>query len=757
MTVSPQPDDRFLRLFEQSGVAQALIARDGRITAINPAAATLFGRTHEEVEGQPLLSRIPEEDRGDDERMLQELLAGQRDQLQFERRMLRQDGTWVDALISVAGVRAGGEVEEISVCLQDITGLKTAQRAAERAEGRWRSLSQNASDVALIVDRELIVEYASPALTQLLGYAEHELTGRSLPSLAHPEDVERVAAVMRRLIAESGRELQLEHRLQDLTGAWRRVEQRVVNLLSDPYVNGLVVNLRDVTERHDLETTLLRTALEDPLTRLPNHALLMDRVEQAIEGELAGGVSYALLLVNVDRLAAVNDVFGHGTGDEVLCAIANTLCALVRPSDTVARYAGDEFAILLTNAGDLDQAAALAQHVAAAVNAELTRDGRPDVHYSACVGMAHGPAETAEALVSAAAAATARAKELGRGRWHVLEDTARERVSEHRALAGELAAAIAGDQLVVHYQPVVVLRTGAVAGFEALVRWHHPERGLLAPSSFLPLAEALDLQAGIDTWVLGQACRTAKSWPSGPRGPLSIAVNVAPAHLTAPDFVQSVCRALTESGLDPASLILEVTENAVVADVARAQEVLTTLSAMGVRVAIDDFGTGYSSMLQLRQLPFHKLKIDREFVRELPSSADDTAICASVLSLAGKLKVDVIAEGIEREDQAAVLASLGCRYGQGFLWSPGVPAEETGALVAQRPWATALPAVTSLRPPSRHLPSVDPEVLEAARELHEAGASLHTIAASLNRSHGPSSAGRRWHPSTVARLLYRPS
>jgi diguanylate cyclase (GGDEF)-like protein/PAS domain S-box-containing protein len=754
MSSSTLPDDRFRELFEQSGVAQALIARDGIITAINEAAAALFGRSPSEVQGQPLLSRLPEEDPDADLELLDQLRSGQRDRVQFERRLLRHDGRWMDALVSAAGVGSGGEVREISICLQDITVLKNAQREAERAEARWRSLSQNASDVALIVDEDLVIDYASPALTELLGYAEEDLTGRHLPSLAHPEDTLRIGAVMRRLIAEGGSDLLAELRLKSATGEWRRVEQRVLNLLADPYVAGLVVNLRDVTERHELQTTLMRATLEDPLTRLPNRALLMDRIEHAIEGELAGGGEYSLMLVNVDRLAAINDAFGHTTGDDVLVAAADALCTLVRPSDTVARYAGDEFAILLTSAGDSIQASALAERVTTALNTELVRRGEPTVHYSACVGLAHGPAETAEALVSAAAAATARAKELGRGRLHVLEDTARDRVAENRNLAAELASAVATDQLTVHYQPIVDLRTGDIASFEALVRWNHPRRGVLQPHTFLPMAEALDLQVRIDEWVLNEACRTAKTWPCAERGPISVSVNVAPAHLTAPDFAASVVRALEASQLDPALLTLEVTETAVVADVARAQQVLTTLSELGVRVAIDDFGTGYSSMLQLRQLPFHKLKIDREFVLELPSSTDDTAICASVISLADKLKVDVIAEGIEEQQQAAVLLSLGCRYGQGFLWSAAVPAAETTPLIDDRPWAVPATAPVPRRSRARQLPSADPAVVEHARAMHEAGASLHTIAASLNRDHVPSSSGRRWHPSTVARLLF---
>jgi diguanylate cyclase (GGDEF)-like protein len=307
----------------------------------------------------------------------------------------------------------------------------------------------------------------------------------------------------------------------------------------------------------------------------------MDRVQQAIEREQAGGPSYAPLFVNLDRLKAINDAFGHAVGDGVLKLVADTLCALVRPADTVARYAGDEFTILLDDVTDKAEAETTARKVTAALNTALEHDDQPAVRFSACVGLAYGPSPNAEALVSAAEAATSRAKELGRGRMNVLEDGARDRVSAHRVLGAELSAAVAAEQLAVHYQPIVDLTTGRIVSFEALVRWPHPDRGLMGPASFLPLADALDLQASIDEWVLREACRTARTWPVGPSGPISVAVNVAPAHLTSPGFADSVRRGLAASGLPAGSLVLEVTETAVVTDLLVAEQALEPRRAGG--------------------------------------------------------------------------------------------------------------------------------------------------------------------------------
>jgi diguanylate cyclase (GGDEF)-like protein/PAS domain S-box-containing protein len=745
---------RYYRSFAQSGIAQALLTPAGIISAVNEQACALVGREASELVGQPMSLPVPV-DAGESAASPFASLSADRPQVQFERRLMRKDGEWIDVLISLSNVLDdNGDVVDISVCLQDITALKAAQRETDDAKARWRSLSQNASDIALIVGTDLVVTYVSPSLTRLLGHAEEDVLGSSLLTLVHPEDSRRLAAALGALIHADGDEISLMFRVRDWSGRWVPVEQRAVNLLGDGHVNGLVLNLRDQSEEIEMQKTLRRSALEDGLTGLPNRALLMDRIQQAIQRHESVGTSCALIVVNVDRFQALNDVFGHARGDQVLCMVADTLCALVRPNDTVGRYAGDEFAVLIEDDAEPADVEAVGRRITCGLNTVFELGGSTTVHVSARVGIAQAPASSAEALVSAAEAATYHAKQLGRGRMYVLDAGVRDRMDDRRVLADELTAAVAGNQLAVYYQPIVSLRTGRIASFEGLVRWPHADRGLIGPDQFLPLADDLDLLLAIDEWVLDEACRTARGWIDS-TSPVSVSVNVAPSHLTSPGFADNVRRALADSGLPGTALVLEVTETAVVADVAAAQAVLGELSALGVRVSIDDFGTGYSSMLQLRQLPFHMLKIDREFIRGLPASKDDIAICGSMSQLADSLSVGSIAEGVETAAQAATLAALGCSFGQGFMWSPAVDAREAGLLLEKQPWEGAA-TERVLAVPSLGSLTDDPEVTETARSLLESGASLHTIAARLNQSGSRTMTGRRWQAATVARLLYRP-
>jgi PAS domain S-box-containing protein len=328
----------------QSGFAQAVVSAEGLIVAVNDEMCAMFGRKAKELLGEPIL--CAEQARPEDEARLRRVLSGDVPLARFERRVASRYGGSVDLLVSLTGVRVDGRVDAAAVCVQDVTDLKSAQRRAESEEARWRSLSQNASEVALVTDAALTITYVSPAMTRLLGHDPQDVCGTSMLSLVHPEDVPRVTAAMRRLVAKKTRKSEIGYRVTNSSGHWRHVEQHVLNLLEDAHVEGLVVNLRDMTELEELRTARRRAVLEDRLTGLPNRALLMDRVEQAIERRHRTGGQYALLHIDLDKFRAINDTYGQGAGDTVLRRVSDTLCTLVGPSDTVGRYAGDEFVVL---------------------------------------------------------------------------------------------------------------------------------------------------------------------------------------------------------------------------------------------------------------------------------------------------------------------------------------------------------------------------------------------------------------------------
>ena len=422
----------------------------------------------------------------------------------------------------------------------------------------------------------------------------------------------------------------------------------------------------------------------DPLAHLLARSALVARTQAAVD---LGGGTVAVLLVDVDGLAAINAAFGHPAGDEVLRAVAGTV---VQAADrhTVARWSGDELAVLLTGV-EPDAARGLARRLANALRQVVDVPGCADLPVSACVGLALGASGTADALLQAAEAATRQAKRAGRGQVHVLTHDSPGQ-GRQRALGTALTDALRDGGLRTHYQPIVDLLTGHVRGFEALVRWPHPQLGMLGPGAFLPVAEALDLLDAVDEHVLHEACASARAWADAGH-PATISVNVSPPHLTAPGFAAAVRQTLDRTRLTPGALVLEVTETAVVADIGRARRVLQDLRALGVRIALDDFGTGYSSLLQLRELPFDTVKIDRAFVAGLPDNPYDTAICASVLSLTERLGKRSVAEGVETLEQAGTVAGLGCTLGQGFLWSPAVDGERALDLLHRQPWLRSAP------------------------------------------------------------------
>jgi diguanylate cyclase (GGDEF)-like protein len=442
--------------------------------------------------------------------------------------------------------------------------------------------------------------------------------------------------------------------------------------LTEQAIEGIVLNSRDITERKQFEDQLRHQALHDPLTGVPNRALFCDRLDQALAGQARRGGCVGVLFLDLDDFKSVNDTAGHLVGDGLLEAVAVRLRSLVRPADTVARLGGDEFAILAEALPDPEETTKLAERLRQGLGKPVLIEGRElFVHASIGISIAMEPGAAAEDLLRNADVAMYVAKSEGKNRHRHFDDAMHETVVERLALQSELTRALERYQLTLHYQPVVELADERISGVEALVRWQHPERGLVPPGSFIPLAEQTELIVPFGHWVLQAACRQVHRWDQDGLGRgLSVAVNISVRQLKDAGFVASVAEILRETSLEPGRLVLEITESLLMENIDAILGVLQELRELGVRLAIDDFGTGYSSLAYLVRLPVQLLKIDRSFIAHLDTDPNNATLVRSILTLAHDLGLEAVAEGIEQAHLVEELRRLGCDKGQGFYFQP---------------------------------------------------------------------------------------
>jgi diguanylate cyclase (GGDEF)-like protein/PAS domain S-box-containing protein len=559
------------------------------------------------------------------------------------------------------------------------------QQLREHDERRFQALLAGSSDTTLLLGAAGQVAFVSSSAARVLQLSTDELQGHPMLAFVrrhvHPDDAGQLTAALQRLHEVAGREEVVEFRLRRPDGAWRDVEGVGRNLLGDEAVRGVLLTLRDVSERKQLERELTRQAFSDHLTGLPNRALLRDRTEQAIR--LAGrhGLVAALLLLDLDRFKEVNDTLGHHHGDLLLQQVAERLRGRLRASDTVARLGGDEFAVLLPNVTGVGDATAVAEKLSAAIEAPFVVDGLT-LDVDASIGVAAYPDHGAGAneLLQRADVAMYAAKASHVS--YVVYDPGMDRHSPRRlGLLGQLRRALAAGELVVHYQPKAEVRSGRVTGAEALVRWQHPEYGLLGPGEFVPLAETTGLIRPLTSYVLEAALRQCRAWLDAGHE-LSVAVNLSTRCLLDLALPEQVTGLLEDAEVAPGRLLLEITESSIMTDPARALEILNRLHALGVQLAIDDFGTGYSSMAYLKSLPVQELKVDRSFVQHLRDSQSDAVIVRTTVDLGHNLGLRVVAEGVEDEATLRELAKVGCDSAQGYHLAKPMPAAELDAWLA---------------------------------------------------------------------------
>jgi diguanylate cyclase (GGDEF)-like protein/PAS domain S-box-containing protein len=549
--------------------------------------------------------------------------------------------------------------------------LLRERRAAGRVEARYASLIKNASDVIMIADADGQLRFASPAAERTFAMHPDALVGRNLLDLWPDGDRERLAAFLAEVAATEGRTVGPFEAVVE-TGERRSTLECVgSNLTGDPAVAGLALNFRDVSERKGLEEQLRKLAFHDPLTLLANRSLFWNRVEHALALAQRTQQRVAVMFLDLDNFKIVNDTLGHDAGDRLLQAVAQRLVKATRPSDTVARLGGDEFAILLEGIGSDTDIERVTRPISAAFSRPLLLDGRA-MDASASIGVACScPGDDAEQLLRNADIAMYNAKAAGKARLVVFETCMQEQLHDRLRLEQDIDLALARNEFFLEFQPVVDLTRRELLGVEALLRWHHPQRGIVMPGAFITIAEESGRIVEIGRRVLVDACTQIRKWSEAVAAGdgLRVAVNISGRHLQQGNLVEDVRHALEVSGLDPGSLVIELTEGTIMQNTEVNLERFRELKALGVRLAIDDFGMGYSSLSYLHRFPIDILKIDRAFVSRMTEQNGGPELARAVVMLGTTLGLETVAEGIENEDQVAYLLDLGCVAGQGFLFS----------------------------------------------------------------------------------------
>ena len=650
---------------------------DGKYVMVNHLFTELFKLSSDDIIGRTDMEIFPDktakEFAANDLKVAQNKIA-----IQFEESILQ--GEILHTYISNKFPLLDNNKNVIAVCsiATDITERKNAENKLSLA----KSIIDHANEAVVVTDLDALIEEVNDAYVKISGYSRDEVIGvnpKLLQSGHH--DKEFYKAMWKSIIDTGCWEGEMWDRRKN--GEVYPQNLSISTVYDDEGQAFKYVGIfSDITERKETEKELKHLAYNDALTGLPNRVMFYDRLQQAISAAKRDDHLLAIMMVDLDRFKHVNDTLGHDAGDELLVIVAQRLTSLVREADTVARIGGDEFRIILSDIKNADEASIVAQKIIDNLRLPIQVKGKM-VNIGASIGIAVYPTDDVEIeqLIKFSDMALYKAKESGRNCYLYFSSDLQTQVLDNIEMESDMQKAIALNEFTLHYQPKINLYDGSLSGMESLIRWHHPEKGLIPPDQFIPFAEETGLIIPLGEWILNTACQQLRLWSENLQQPLNLAINLSALQFQQKDFVHTMKKIIDTHGINPQYLELEITESMVMADVDKAIDIMKQLRELGLKLAIDDFGTGYSSLNYLKRFPINTLKIDRSFVRELTIDSKDAAMVKAIISMAKDLDLEVVAEGVETKEQLDFLRMHDCQYVQGFYFSKPLNVEEFDAYI----------------------------------------------------------------------------
>ncbi len=673
LQVKQRSEARFASLIDNSSDIVTVLDDDLTLIYVSPVATRLLGFALDHLEDVEVLRLVHPDDRNTATALIADIRHGARESAEIRLHHADGEFRWFD--VNGTDLTDDPNIGGLVLNLREVSDRKLAEELRVLSEARFKALVQNSTDLVVVFDESGTISYASPSLEDALGRSVDEIVSTRIDSLFTDDDADWNAILGGTATAHQAGSAIFEIKYRNAADEVRTLETLISDLRDQPAVGGFVLNARDVTERRGMEQRLRYQATHDELTGMFNRVQVLDELDGML-GRNSGSTTVAAVLIGLDDFKEVNESLGHAVGDQLLREAGRRITELLDYGDVAARVGGDEFAVVLECSRGENQVTELVNRILTAIDQPYDIEGR-ELTITASAGMVfdHDRSSSAEIILRNADIAMFRAKSRGKRQIVVFESEMHAASFDRLELRGDLARAITGEQFVAHYQPVIDIETHQIVGAEALIRWNHPERGLVGPGLFIPLAEETGMIGALGEWILERACTDLARWRADYgeiASDLTISVNLSVQQLHDDLILTKVRNILDRSGLPAQRLVLEVTESTLITETDKATRTMQELRKMGMRLAVDDFGTGYSSLGYIQQFEFDVLKIDKSFIDGIEAETN-AQIVAAVLELANQLKVRTIAEGIETEAQDQILNRMGCRYGQGFLYSKPVP------------------------------------------------------------------------------------